>query len=288
MSPRCVWCVAALLAGCSFELAPGGSGDAVTADARPPDASPDAASPDVDGDTILNGADNCPLVANLNQRDHDIDLRGDACDRCPHLPSATDPDTDGDGVGDDCDPRSTVGGDAVALWDGFYAQSAALSWTKLGTWTLDAGTLRQTATGTAYIAFPMDLPRAFVQAAAVVDGVNGNSSTIGVFAGDPLDNVQSYGCLAIRSSGSQEIAASAKWLGNPGSFTPIPWNGAVAVATSFRFDFLLTTAAACTVRQGGEVATVSEIVGPIAGKAGIYLDDVQARFDYVFVVQVGS
>ncbi len=288
MSPRCAWALAAVLAGCSFELAPPGSGtDAMPVDARPPDAPPDAPS-DTDGDTILNAVDNCPLVSNLNQLDHDLDLRGDACDTCPHLPSSVDADSDGDGIGNECDPRPALGGDTVALWDGFYPQSAALSWTESGDWTLVGGTLRQTASGTAYIAFPMDMPRAFVQAAAVVDNVFGSSSTIGVFAGDPLDNVQSYGCLATRAPGTQEIAASAKWLGNIGSYSPVSWSGSVAAGTSFEFDFLLTTAAACTVRQGTVVATDTETIGPIAGKAGIYLDDVSARFLYVFVIRVGS
>ena len=39
---------------------------------------------DVDGDGILNDADNCPNVANPDQKDTDGDGIGDACDKCPN------------------------------------------------------------------------------------------------------------------------------------------------------------------------------------------------------------
>lgn len=38
---------------------------------------------DADGDTIIDGADNCPTVANVDQRNADGDALGDACDPCP-------------------------------------------------------------------------------------------------------------------------------------------------------------------------------------------------------------
>ncbi|MBM2819992.1 MAG: type sorting protein [Nitrosarchaeum sp.] len=44
--------------------------------------------PDIDFDGVPNNADNCPLVANPDQLDTDLDGFGDACD----------PDIDGDGV----------------------------------------------------------------------------------------------------------------------------------------------------------------------------------------------
>lgn len=39
-----------------------------------------ACDPDDDNDTVLDGVDNCPLVANTNQKDSDGDGKGDACD----------------------------------------------------------------------------------------------------------------------------------------------------------------------------------------------------------------
>ena len=39
----------------------------------------------MDGDTIFNNDDNCPTVANANQRDTDSDGFGDVCDNCPRV-----------------------------------------------------------------------------------------------------------------------------------------------------------------------------------------------------------
>lgn len=63
--------------------------------------------------------DNCPLIANADQADGDMDGEGDACDidtndadsdnvsdsqdNCPAIPNADQADADGDGVGDVCD-----------------------------------------------------------------------------------------------------------------------------------------------------------------------------------------
>jgi len=41
---------------------------------------------DIDGDTYLNSVDNCPAVANKDQRDTDGDSVGDACDPAPTIP----------------------------------------------------------------------------------------------------------------------------------------------------------------------------------------------------------
>src|SRR6185503_8745815 len=47
----------------------------------------DCKDPDIDNDTVLNAADNCPLVSNTNQADVDHNGIGNACQ-----------DTDTDGV----------------------------------------------------------------------------------------------------------------------------------------------------------------------------------------------
>ena len=53
--------------------------------------------PDQDGDGVADGVDNCPLTANPDQRDSDRDGVGDACDATPN------PDSDNDGVDDSHD-----------------------------------------------------------------------------------------------------------------------------------------------------------------------------------------
>ena len=58
---------------------------------------------DADEDTVFNADDNCPLDANLDQTDQDVDGHGDACDNCPIVANASQLDTDTDGSGDMCD-----------------------------------------------------------------------------------------------------------------------------------------------------------------------------------------
>jgi kumamolisin len=64
--------------------------------------------PDADGDGIGDDADNCPAVANPDQKDRDGDGVGDACDNCPTVCNPDQTDTDGDGAGDACDCNPTV------------------------------------------------------------------------------------------------------------------------------------------------------------------------------------
>jgi Thrombospondin type 3 repeat len=82
----------------------------------PPNPSVSPAA-DSDGDGVLDGTDNCPTVANVDQRDIDDDGIGDVCDddldgdgtanavdTCPSEQNADQIDSDGDGIGDVCDP----------------------------------------------------------------------------------------------------------------------------------------------------------------------------------------
>jgi Thrombospondin type 3 repeat len=66
------------------------------------DPTADDPGPDQDDDSIPDTADNCPTIANPDQRDLDGDGLGDVCDSCPtHRPTQ---DRDGDGIDDACDP----------------------------------------------------------------------------------------------------------------------------------------------------------------------------------------
>ena len=104
-----------------------------------PDANPD----DLDGDGILNAADNCVHRANLDQHDEDGDLVGDACDNCPTIANADQRDTSEantndqfpDGVGDACDLRPGLGGDEMARLFVFSDPAQATAFTGSG-WTI--------------------------------------------------------------------------------------------------------------------------------------------------------
>lgn len=66
----------------------------------PPQQEPPA---DADKDGIADNRDNCPNVANADQKDTDGDGVGDACDNAPDDANADQADSDGDGVGDVAD-----------------------------------------------------------------------------------------------------------------------------------------------------------------------------------------
>ena len=117
---------------CETMAQPQDAGLDVCACDAPIDSAIDAPAGDRDGDGVLDAVDNCPDKANPDQHDEDGDLLGDVCDPCP--PSSNNADADSDGVGDDCDPHMNVGGDAIAVFEGF-GNGVPTSWTKTGTWT---------------------------------------------------------------------------------------------------------------------------------------------------------
>jgi hypothetical protein len=67
--------------------------------------------PDLDGDGLLNSADNCPTVYNPGQADEDDDGAGDLCDNCLGLQNSDQLDGDSDGFGDACDDCTDSDGD---------------------------------------------------------------------------------------------------------------------------------------------------------------------------------
>lgn len=73
--------------------------------------------PDSDGDGILDSKDNCKAVSNIDQQDTDGDTLGDTCDNCPSVANTDQKDSNGNGVGDSCEPVSSNDSDE----DGFAA-----------------------------------------------------------------------------------------------------------------------------------------------------------------------
>lgn len=64
---------------------------------------------------ICLSQDNCWLVPNVDQRNSDKDVHGDACDNCRMVENPTQKDTDQDGLGDECDDDMDGDGKCVYL-----------------------------------------------------------------------------------------------------------------------------------------------------------------------------
>ncbi len=86
-----------------------------------PSCGGDLCDNDDDGDTVLDGSDNCPRAANMNQLDSDMpsgDGIGDVCDNCVMVVNGTQADSDGDNRGDACDNCINTSNSAQTDTDG--------------------------------------------------------------------------------------------------------------------------------------------------------------------------
>jgi hypothetical protein len=299
------------LAGCSFShgtIGDTGSDASVPKDApldtQPIDAKLDAMGDgpppvptDTDSDGVVDTADNCPTVANANQRNHDGDAKGDACDGCPHLASATDPDGDLDGVGDACDPRPSTSGDARVLFEGFYDASSIAGWTASGngTWSVGSGVLTQSSATTSGItnalAVPTNVTRAAVTAGARVialgNGNNFEAPHVSVASG--VGQNQSYWCSVVDEGNNDKIYATIVRPGMAPDYPSNAWPGTMAANSDLRMtSALIGSFNTCTVVQGIATANVSGSTGSTTGMVQVATRTASASFDYLFVVSIGN
>ena len=101
---------------------------------------------DQDHDGVADTTDNCPTVANPDQRNEDGDPFGDACDPCPqHFSTVSpQPDADRDMIGDACDPNPGMA-DKVWQFEGF--NGTTVPWSGGGTWVPAGDHLQVTVVG---------------------------------------------------------------------------------------------------------------------------------------------
>ncbi len=286
----------AVLAGCGFT--PGSlaidAGDTATGDV----ARDGQIVGDPDGDGLLGAADNCPLVANANQLDHDTDAHGDACDRCPHLPSSSDPDVDGDGVGDDCDPRPAVGGDAIVLFEGFYDSTTFSTWIEEGAWSVSDGVLTQTDPDDNF-AYVVPSPTFTVARAALTVGARivelgmprmSDEPTVAIYTGT-VGTSQGYLCSVRASGGAVQAQVYSYWEdqdSNLNDGTVVVWPGMLAANSELRMTDAHDGAGHhCTLSQGTITTSLTALQGPTSGNIALITELVSASFDYVFVVNAG-
>lgn len=293
--------LAALTTGCGFEISAGrsfdggtdstvdaGADSTVAADARI-DADPSA---DTDGDTVVDPADNCPDVANVDQRDFDGDQRGDACDRCPHVADTADPDDDDDGVGDSCDPRASDSGDARVRWTSFHAASEISGWSTTGTWSVSMGVVPTTSSNLR--ALQPTSPTGELAAATMVhvDEAFSANDRAGLCMADNWNTSHYYCCELYGANGGLEVRVENRWSGGSDSSIQT-WPGSIAVGTRIAISgALLADATRCVFEEVGAatrlVRTGERGGATPTGSPSLYTDGVIARFRYLFVVSVGS
>lgn len=292
----------ALFVGCAFEYGTPAA-DMGDDDMGHGSGSDVDANVDSDGDGVVDVADNCAMVGNVDQRDHDDDGRGDACDGCPHLVD-TGSDSDGDGVGDACDPRPTQPGDRIAFFEGFYGAVAWKSVIGANTWQPETGTLRQQSTDAAYQLVRDDTPNlsaVFVDARVRVNAIAPSSSSRRssglVLAYRDPNHYVFCGLAAAQAQGTEVNAGqvSTDFFGTPKyDYQPGTFPGQMAG------DWLTLQARTTATRSGGtRIECVTHRVGvtgmaafegdaKLDGDIGVRTNGADASFDYVFVVATAT
>lgn len=214
--------IVALLGGCAFD--PGGTSE-------PTDKFSPGPEEDRDGDSVVDSKDNCVAVANPFQFDEDFDGVGNACDNCPHIANADQSDVGEesedqipDGVGDICDPRPTLPGDRLVVFEGFEGELSS-DWLQVGgvpidEWHGENGQLRldrHASQSALYWNEFIDTP-SFVQAQIQVtdQGAYANYGVLSSFSptGGPGTG---YYCAPVRYENGSSLLALYKFNGSGGT-----------------------------------------------------------------------
>jgi len=300
-----------LLCGCDLVFGPGPGPNAVAdapgppgIDARLIDANfPDAAvdgdpTMDYDGDGVFDDVDNCRTIENPDQRDHDVDLTGDACDPCPHLHGADGSDIDGDLdlIGDGCDPRPGMAGDVVVGFYGFYDASEIADWTQFpdDDWGVVNNVLRlSTAPFGAVIELPVNETDVLVQmevTPTMEPGGAGVVHVVGISVG--RTSAQHHDCIAKKESGQ---LGALRYYGETVANGPleqeVPWDG-ILVGADLRISALVhgmqTWCGVQTLPIGpSALLAVTNPIGQHTGAIAIGSSLLAIDVDYLFVVQRG-
>ena len=285
------------------------------APAPPPDAPappPDAAA-DTDMDGILDAVDNCPLTPNPGQLDEESDGVGNLCDNCPSVANPGQENVlesaiDRDGVGDACDPRPTLGGDSIAMFDGFDALRGG--WTVgqgTSTWSVSGGVLSQTddtgTSGNIRILYWADdtFGDAVVETTAVIDGFSGTFTTpyrtVGAVASydDNGGADTGYGCVQLRQNGAPPDLAAILTIDGAAAITATSTLGWTMNTTDRVRTLLYTEAAggsqACDLENldTGAASGATDTDTAFTGShVGLRTYRVRASFEYLLVYSLGG
>jgi len=242
---------------------------------------------DQDDDGVADAADNCPAIANGDQHNEDRDRFGDKCDPCPPVMDDNPADGDDDGVADACDPRPMMGGDRIAVFEGFgagiptgWVQGGNGEWLQMG----DDLTTHPPDTG----------GPAFSALSITTNAQTGNETSSGAMTVESIDAVQNSGvsintnsagqsaiiCFVVRDQQGDNLTVS-----DFQSDTSMPF---ALVAAPYRIDLRRDgTMYSCTGDQSGTGATV-EGTFPLVNSPyarGISAFGLAARFHWFMVVE---
>jgi hypothetical protein len=294
--------VALLLGGCDRAF---GLTGRVPPDA-PSDAPPDVEG-DSDGDTLVDDADNCPAISNLDQHDEDRDGVGDVCDNCPHVANTSQDNTDQDSLGEACDDSPAT--DCLVHFDPFTTPLPPIS--VRGAWGMDGvDSFAQTdpAAINAYIVAdpamrsdPLIITRARVKTLGNPDDYNNlglwaeasvATTTPGVpdtgFVAEPARTTVVLPSDPTRAGMHVSRHASATMVSDDQLVRFSPGQTMMATSTiDLRLDMRGASALRTAARldSGAELVIVSTITPLPAGRVGFRTYNLAAAFDYLVIIE---